>query len=294
MAKVSDLSGDERAARVAALKAKMQAAAAKKAAAASEESNAESAEKTEAVAVVEESPPVAAEAPGPTAEGAGAESAQETSAPATDAQEAAASAPVIEGSDNRAAATNGATAATATAAIAADETSDEDDEEARLKRHHNRREFLTYAWGAALGLLTLETGVLTYFFMYPRFEEGTFGGKFRNSIFGGGALPPIGASPTAIVDGKFWWINIEDEGPKAIYMVCTHLGCLYKWVEETFRFECPCHGSKFTREGLYIEGPAPRSLDSFEVFEEGGDWVVDTGAKINGAPASESPAAGTG
>ncbi len=42
----------------------------------------------------------------------------------------------------------------------------------------NRREFLTYAWGAALGLLTLEMGVGTYFFTYPRFRAGEFGGAF--------------------------------------------------------------------------------------------------------------------
>ena len=52
------------------------------------------------------------------------------------------------------------------------------------------------------------------------------------------------------------------------------------------RFECPCHGSKFTREGLYIEGPAPRSLDTFVTALEDDIWVVDTGAKILGAPSA--------
>ncbi len=108
------------------------------------------------------------------------------------------------------------------------------------------------------------------------------------------ATPPADAAPEAVPDGKFWWVNVEDEGPRAIYMVCTHLGCLYKWVDERNRFECPCHGSKFTREGLYIEGPAPRSLDTFVTAVEEDIWVVDTGAKVLGAPASESPAIGTG
>ncbi len=162
----------------------------------------------------------------------------------------------------------------------------------RAKSQMNRREFLTYAWGAALGLAVLQTAAVSFFFMYPRFKAGEFGGAF----FMGPetAVPPTDAPPQNEPDGKFWWVNVEEEGPHAIYVVCTHLGCLYKWVDENYRFECPCHGSKFTREGFYIEGPAPRSLDQFEVTLVDGTYVVDTGAKTLGSPADESPFKGTG
>lgn len=174
----------------------------------------------------------------------------------------------------------------------------------------NRREFLSYAWGGALTLLTLESGLATYQFMYPRFREGEFGGKF---ILGDAtALPQIGIDPEGNSTGKFWLIN-TDEGPRALYMVCTHLGCLYKWEPSNNRFECPCHGSKFDREGHYIEGPAPRSLDQFLVeivqggsivatTEDAGDFiaapslpdpdaeiVVDTGKRLQGKPKALSP-----
>jgi len=178
----------------------------------------------------------------------------------------------------------------------------------------NRREFLTYAWAAALGLVTLEGGLATYLFMYPRFKEGEFGGKF--TLGPASSLPPVGDQPKADPDGKFWLVNTE-AGPKAIYMVCTHLGCLYKWEPSNNRFECPCHGSKFSREGFYIEGPAPRSLDQFvvEAVENGVETLtsesdqgaipptftspsaeikVNTGRRIPGRPAAESPAKGTG
>jgi cytochrome b6-f complex iron-sulfur subunit len=85
-------------------------------------------------------------------------------------------------------------------------------------------------------------------------------------------------------------VTTEDGSPKAIYMVCTHLGCLYKWEPSNVRFECPCHGSKFSHDGFYIEGPAPRSLDYFDVAQEGDMLIVDTGAKNTGAPSAESPA----
>jgi cytochrome b6-f complex iron-sulfur subunit len=46
------------------------------------------------------------------------------------------------------------------------------------------------------------------------------------------------------------------------------------------RFECPCHGSKFTKEGDWIEGPAPRHLDRFVVqaVDGGGNVVAETPA----------------
>ncbi|MCE7982606.1 MAG: cytochrome B6 [Caldilinea sp. CFX5] len=150
-----------------------------------------------------------------------------------------------------------------------------------------RREFLTYAWGAAVGLLAVETGLVSYFFMYPRFKAGEFGGKFFLSET---EVPPSDAEPVGYTAGKFWLVSTEEGSPKAIYMVCTHLGCLYKWEPSNFRFECPCHGSKFSHDGFYIEGPAPRSLDYFELAMENGQVVVDTGKKVNGGPATESPA----
>ena len=174
----------------------------------------------------------------------------------------------------------------------------------------NRREFMSYAYAGALSLLTLESGLATYQFMYPRFREGEFGGKF---LLGDAAvLPQIGIDPEANTNGKFWLIN-TDEGPRALYMVCTHLGCLYKWEPSANRFECPCHGSKFSREGHYIRGPAPRSLDQFiiEIVQEGNivsvtedagdsiaspslpapdvEIVVDTGKRIQGKAAATSP-----
>ena len=175
----------------------------------------------------------------------------------------------------------------------------------------NRREFLAYAYGGALSLLTLEGGLATYQFMYPRFREGEFGGEFN--LGAATVLPQVGIDPEGNTTGKFWLINTDD-GPRALYMVCTHLGCLYKWEPSNNRFECPCHGSKFSREGFYIEGPAPRSLDQFiiKVVQDGsvvaetadqGDLVaapavpapdaeivVDTGKRLPGKAAADSPA----
>ncbi len=130
----------------------------------------------------------------------------------------------------------------------------------------NRREFLYYIWGASIIMLTGMAGAGLIWFGLPRFKEGEFGGTF---VYSGAqvtdVLPAPGAPPTSVPAGRFHLANVEGEGFLALYGVCTHLGCLPKWVITNRRFECPCHGSKFEINGKYIEGPAPRSLDRFRV-----------------------------
>jgi nitrite reductase/ring-hydroxylating ferredoxin subunit len=55
----------------------------------------------------------------------------------------------------------------------------------------------------------------------------------------------------------------------AFYNRDTHSSCRIRWVESSQRFEDPCHGSKYTRTGKYMEGPAPRGLDRFQVTVTG-------------------------
>ncbi len=123
----------------------------------------------------------------------------------------------------------------------------------------SRREFLYYIWAASTLLALGETGAALIWFAFPRFKEGEFGGTFA---FNPEELPGVGAAPTSVPAGRFH-VTRTPEGLRALYGVCTHLGCLPKWVPTNGRFECPCHGSKFQLSGTWIEGPAPRDLDIF-------------------------------
>lgn len=67
------------------------------------------------------------------------------------------------------------------------------------------------------------------------------------------------------------YIVHEPQGFYALSAICTHLGCLTVWAPEQGLIACPCHGSKFTPEGVKIEGPAPRPLPWLKV------WVSDDG-----------------
>lgn len=139
----------------------------------------------------------------------------------------------------------------------------------------SRREFLNYAWLASLGLITAQSLVLFYQFAMPRLGPGEFGGPVDIGLVD--ALPGVGAPPEPFAKAKFWWV-VSATGAQAIYKVCTHLGCIYQWKQEEFKFVCPCHGSQFEREGKYILGPAGRSLDRLvlRVFDPSGGLIDET------------------
>jgi cytochrome b6-f complex iron-sulfur subunit len=72
-------------------------------------------------------------------------------------------------------------------------------------------------------------------------------------------------------DGTYWL---------ALYQVCVHLGCKYPFRDDCQSFKCPCHGSHYNVDGEYLDGPAPRSTDRFEMSFVGGNVTVNTG-KLN-------------
>jgi cytochrome b6-f complex iron-sulfur subunit len=163
--------------------------------------------------------------------------------------------------------------------------------EAKTDTYITRREFLNYAWLASIALFSLETVALSLWFAFPIFKPGQFGGEFPIGD-AASALPEVNAPPKPYTDGKFWLVNLDTQaangeprkGIMAIYKVCTHLGCLYDWQSVTSRFECPCHGSKFTLAADYIAGPARRSLDRFVIKAIGADGAVVAQTNEQGAP----------
>jgi cytochrome b6-f complex iron-sulfur subunit len=140
-------------------------------------------------------------------------------------------------------------------------------------------------------ILAESTGALVWF-LIPRFKEGEFGGVFSIDA---AELPAVDTGPKEYPDGRFWLVNLGQAaladprqpadyvaraGVAALYKVCVHLGCLYKWVPTNDRFECPCHGSKYLANGVRIDGPARRNLDVFVVqaVDANGQVLAETEA----------------
>jgi cytochrome b6-f complex iron-sulfur subunit len=75
-----------------------------------------------------------------------------------------------------------------------------------------------------------------------------------------------------------------EQGMVALYQKCVHLGCRVPWCQTSQWFECPCHGSKYSRVGEKKGGPAPRGLDHFIVSITGPKITIDTNLVITGPP----------
>ncbi len=71
-----------------------------------------------------------------------------------------------------------------------------------------------------------------------------------------------------------WLVRKADGSVQAFSANCPHLGCGYRWVTGSNRFECPCHGSMFDLSGKVLSGPAPRALDTLQTKVENGRLYV--------------------
>ena len=49
--------------------------------------------------------------------------------------------------------------------------------------------------------------------------------------------------------------------------VCPHMGCIVQWNASEKSFDCPCHGSRFTKEGIVINGPASQNLEKVQISD---------------------------
>jgi len=73
----------------------------------------------------------------------------------------------------------------------------------------------------------------------------------------------------------------EDDAFHVISAICTHLGCTVQW--RGSEFDCPCHGSRFTPNGIVISGPAPRPLSWFDT-RQSPDGFLEVDSAIDVAP----------
>jgi len=134
----------------------------------------------------------------------------------------------------------------------------------------NRRAFFGKLGLGSLSIATAGTAVFAYQFLSPNvlFEPSPIVNAGKPESY------PVD-SVTLDANTGIYLIHAK-EGFFSLSAVCTHLGCLTAWKPELGIIACPCHGSKFHREGDKIEGPAPKPLPWLRTWvSDEGDLMVD-------------------
>ncbi len=139
----------------------------------------------------------------------------------------------------------------------------------------SRRAFFTKLGLGSLGVAAAGTLVFYYRYLSPNvlFEASPIvnAGKAENY--------PVD-SVTLDVKTGIYLVHVG-EGYFALNAVCTHLGCLTAWKPDLGVIACPCHGSRFSREGQKLAGPAPKPLPWLKTWlSDDGNLMVDRSATI--------------
>ena len=71
-----------------------------------------------------------------------------------------------------------------------------------------------------------------------------------------------------------FWLRQGNKGVEAMWASCTHLGCEVSYDLEKDQWLCPCHGSRYSREGQPLQGPAVSPLVRANVKEKDGFYLL--------------------
>ena len=138
-----------------------------------------------------------------------------------------------------------------------------------------RRETLVKIGLGSLAAAGCGAGVFGYQFLSPNvlYEPSPVANVGKPDQFPLDSVTPNTAAGIYIVHAA--------EGIYALQAICTHLGCLTAWKPELGIIACPCHGSKFNRQGVKVDGPAPKPWPWLKVsLSDEGDLLVDRSTVI--------------
>jgi cytochrome b6-f complex iron-sulfur subunit len=139
----------------------------------------------------------------------------------------------------------------------------------------DRRDFLARVGVGACAAAVVGSGIVTIDFLKPKvlFEPPT--------AFSAGAPADYPEGTVRFNKEKKAYVLGGSGGVYALSAVCTHLGCITRFLSDQNVIACPCHGSRFDLEGGVVEGPAPRSLPWLQVgTDASGLLIVDTGIVV--------------
>lgn len=165
----------------------------------------------------------------------------------------------------------------------------------------SRRKVLQIGFWTGMGAMVLGIFVTILNSIYPRGITG-----FGTTIAAGNVSTLEPGKKIHNLDAKAWLVRFDatqagrnppavEGSMMALYHRCVHLGCTVPWRDDfvfedprngqTYAgwFRCPCHGSTYSDAGVRVFGPAPRSLDTFDLsIDSSGTMQVNTGKITSG------------
>ena len=139
----------------------------------------------------------------------------------------------------------------------------------------NRRQFFLKLGVGSLGIAAAGTVAFAYQYLEP------------NVLYEPSPVVNLGKPERYALNSVMLDVNSgiyiihSQEGFFSLSAVCTHLGCLTTWQPEINMITCPCHGSKFNRDGAIVEGPAPKPLPWLRMWvNDDGELMVDRATKV--------------
>ncbi len=153
------------------------------------------------------------------------------------------------------------------------EHQDPQEQESSRDGSMTRRYFLELVGAGALGVSAAGALVLSGSYLSPNVVKEP---PTRFKVGAPEEFPP--GSVTLDKEQKIFIVRSKEGSFYALSAVCTHLGCIANWKPEEDIIACPCHGSKFRKDGSKAAGPAPKPLPRFAMsIDEQGQLVVDKG-----------------
>jgi len=125
---------------------------------------------------------------------------------------------------------------------------------------YSRRSFLVLIWALVLGALALVLRGVAAFLGASGPKE-----KVRYAMHTPARFPFKGAE---------FWLDRDEKGLFAFLDRCPHLGCKPIYYPEHEEYVCPCHGSRFSKGGIYEFGPARKGMQRILVRREQDDELV--------------------
>ncbi len=141
------------------------------------------------------------------------------------------------------------------------------DTQPNAKSEISRRRFLRWLLGFSIfSTMAMVAAPVAAFLVPPKSTAAGSGGKILAGTIadiplGTGKVVPMGSKPAIVINTA--------QGVVAYSAICTHLGCIVAFDDQSGTIACPCHDGRFNpTNGSVVSGPPPSGLPAITVSVE--------------------------